>query len=88
MQGVSINIFIKKGQQKADEIRKVFQFDLQGNREKKYRFLNDSSLSSIKWKQLELRQPDFYFAKKDFKGSTFYEKGFKIDKLFTAIFPE
>jgi hypothetical protein len=39
MQGVSINIFVKTGKKKANELGKVFHFDLFGKREFKYDFL-------------------------------------------------
>ena len=39
MQGVSINIFIKTGKKKTNELGKVFHYDLFGKREYKYEFL-------------------------------------------------
>ena len=39
MQGVSINLFAKTGKKKANELGKVFHFDLQGKREFKYDFI-------------------------------------------------
>ncbi|GDZ95679.1 adenine specific DNA methyltransferase [Planktothrix agardhii CCAP 1459/11A] len=44
MQGVSINIFVKTGKKKANELGKVFHFDLYGKRERKYDFLSDIAI--------------------------------------------
>jgi predicted helicase len=41
MQGVSINIFIKTGKKKPNELGKVFHYDLFGKREIKYDFLSE-----------------------------------------------
>ncbi len=47
MQGVSINIFVKTGRKKINELGKVFHFDLSGKREMKYDFLIKNSINSI-----------------------------------------
>jgi predicted helicase len=60
----------------------VFHFDLYGKREAKYDFLNENSLSSIAWNELEPNEPNFFFVKKDDTGVEEYEKGFKLDELF------
>ena len=39
MQGVSINLFIKKGNKKANQLGRVYHSDLYGKREAKYSFL-------------------------------------------------
>ena len=41
MQGVSINIFVKTGKKKTNQLGKVFHYDLYGKRNFKYNFLND-----------------------------------------------
>jgi predicted helicase len=82
MQGVSINIFIKTGKKRKNELGQVFHFDLFGKREHKYNFLNENSLKRIQWNVLELREPNSYFVKKDFAGSLEYELGLKFDNLF------
>ena len=53
MQGVSINIFVRTGKKKENELGKVFHFDLYGKREDKYNFLNESSIDSINWNELD-----------------------------------
>ena len=44
-QGVSINIFVKTGKKKSNELGKVFHFDLYGKREMKYDFLSEKNLN-------------------------------------------
>lgn len=80
MQGVSINIFIKKS--KNDKLGQLSYFDLYGRRDEKYNFLYRSSINSINWSKLKNRKDKFFFIKKDFRGIVKYEAGFKVDKLF------
>jgi predicted helicase len=82
MQGVSINIFIKTGKKKTDELGKVFHFDLFGKREAKYDFLIENTLNTVLFKELTPVKPNLFFIPKDNEGITEYELGFKIDKLF------
>lgn len=82
MQGVSINIFVKTGKKKKNELGKVNHFDLQGKREFKYDFLNENSLKSLKWKNLEIKKPNYFFINKNFKGESMYNKGISINELF------
>ena len=65
-------------------LAKVFHYDLFGKRDEKYDFLNENSIGSIDWKELETKEPNFFFVKKDFKGEEIYEKGFKIDELYSV----
>ena len=81
-QGVSINILVKTGQKKADELAKVFHFDLYGKREEKYDFLAQKNISTIKWSKLLPQNPDYFFVVKDFELADKYEKGFKVRELF------
>ena len=82
MQGVSINIFVKTGNKKKNELGKVFHYDLQGKRDLKYVFLNENSLKSLEWNKLEYTEPNYFFTNKLFEGENEYDSGFKIDKLF------
>lgn len=82
MQGVSINIFIKTGKKKKNELGKVFHSDLQGNRKFKYETLNSNTIHSFEWKQLEFTKPNYFFVPKNFDEIKKYEKGFKVDDLF------
>jgi hypothetical protein len=81
MQGVSINIFVKTGNKKYNELGQVFHFNLQGKREFKYEILNANSIKSFEWKQLEFTKPNYFFVPKNFDEIKTYEKGFKIDEL-------
>ena len=82
MQGVSINIFLKTGKKKGNELGQLFHFDLQGSREDKYEFLNNNYLKSLKWNKLKYSEPNYFFVKKDFNASATYEQYISIDKLF------
>jgi len=82
MQGVSINIFVKTGSKRKNELGKVFHFDLQGKRESKYDFLRENSLESLNWNNLNLSKPNYFYTIKDFEGKENYEIGFKIDDIF------
>ncbi|MDD3808650.1 MAG: N-6 DNA methylase, partial [Candidatus Pacebacteria bacterium] len=82
MQGVSINIFVKKKDKKKSAQAEVSHFDLYGIRDEKYEFLHNNSLKSLKWNELNYSVPNYFFVKKDFTGSGLYEAGFKIDELF------
>jgi len=49
-QGVSINIFVKTGKKKPNELGEVCHYDLFGKRDLKYDFLIENSLKSIDFK--------------------------------------
>ena len=83
MQGVSINILVKKGEKKQNELGRVFHYDLFGKRETKYDFLNENSIKTIDFKELPNVPPNYFFANKDFKESSSYENGFSINEIFT-----
>jgi len=84
MQGVSINIFVKttigSGFQPAAT---VFHYDLYGKRTEKYSFLLENNLQTVPWQEIEYKEPYFFFVPKNFSLWEEYEKGFKIDELFT-----
>lgn len=82
-QGVSINLFIKTGKKKQNELGKVFHYDVFGKRELKYNFLIEKSLNSIDYKELPNIAPNYFFVNKDFNQQKIYEKGFCIAELFT-----
>lgn len=82
MQGVSINLFVKTGKKKANELGKVFHFDLLGKREMKYDFLNENSLETVSYKELLNIAPNYFFASKDFEEQTSYDKGFSVNEIF------
>ncbi len=82
MQGVSINLFVKTGKKKKNELGKVFHYDLFGKRELKYDFLIENSFKSIDFQELKPKKPFMFFVQKNDEGNNEYEKGIKIDKLF------
>jgi predicted helicase len=82
MQGVSINIFIKTGKKKKNELGKVYHFDLYGKRNFKYDFLS-SNLKELNWKILNLDSPYYFFVPKNFDLQAKYEEGFQVEKLFS-----
>jgi predicted helicase len=83
MQGVSINIFVKTGKKKKNAFGEVFHFDLQGKREFKYDFLSENSMSSLEWNRLEIKEPNYFFVKKDFNIQESYSNSFGVNELFT-----
>lgn len=82
MQGVSINLFVKTGKKKKNELGQVFHSDLFGKREFKYDCLLENTLKSIEWNKLKVEAPNYFLVLKDFGGSKEYEEGLKIDELF------
>jgi len=81
-QGVAINIFIKTGQKKSNQLAQVFHFDCFGKREAKYDFLWENSLSSIPFTALPNQAPMYFMVPKDFEMKKEYEKGFSVAELF------
>ena len=82
MQGVSINVFVKTGKKKSNELGNVFHFDLFGKRETKYEFLNEKSLRTIPYIELKNISPNYFFVNKNFDSLKIYEEGFSISELF------
>jgi very-short-patch-repair endonuclease len=81
MQGVSINIFVKTGKKKKNELGKVFHHDLFGKREEKYEFLKKEDFHNIKWKCLDCIIPNYFLVHKNFSNILEY-KGFRLNELF------
>ncbi|MEB2784473.1 type ISP restriction/modification enzyme [Algoriphagus persicinus] len=81
-QGVSINIFVKTGNKRKEELAKVYHKDLYGKREEKYEFLAESNFLSIDFKQIENKPSFFSFIERDEVIGKIYDDGFEISKLF------
>ena len=91
MQGVSINIFVKKKQsvilsearkgEVEGSLARVYHYELFGKRFEKYDFLAKISFSDIPWKELSPQAPQYFFVPKDFSVQEEYDKGFRIDEL-------
>ena len=82
MQGVSINIFIKTGKKKSNELGKVFHYDLYGKRDFKYDLLAENSISTLIFKELPNIAPNYFFVNKNFEEQKGYEEGFSLSQLF------
>ena len=80
-QGVSINLFVKTGQKKPEALGKVFHFDLFGERESKYEFLESHSLNQVKFKKLKPAAPHYFFTPRDYSLESEYQKGFSVKDL-------
>ncbi|MCO5259569.1 MAG: N-6 DNA methylase [Crocinitomicaceae bacterium] len=83
-QGVSINIFVKTGNKKANELGKLFHFDLYGKRDLKYDFLSDNTLKTVPYQLLPNVAPNYYFTYKNFDEQSEYDKGFQLTELFLS----
>jgi len=81
MQGVSISIFVRRGEDKKG-LGEVYHAELYGKREDKFKALNESNVQTIKWKKLNYSEPYYFFVAKDFAAIKDYEKGFKLNELF------
>lgn len=81
-QGVSINIFVKTGMKRNNELAKVYHAELLGVRENKFEYLNSHEIDNIEFTILEPVEPYYFFVPKDFNAQSDYDKGFKIDELF------
>ncbi|MEM0543416.1 type ISP restriction/modification enzyme [Flavobacterium sp. j3] len=81
-QGVSINLFVKTGNKKSEELANIFHSEIYGKREIKYKFLNDSNLKSIKFKEIKPEKPYLFFINSDNILFEIYTKGFQVNKLF------
>ncbi|MEY8703204.1 type ISP restriction/modification enzyme, partial [Francisella philomiragia] len=82
MQGVSINILIKTGAKKNNELAEVYHYDLYGKRNDKYEFLAQNSLKNIQWSKIENTAPQYYFVQKDWELKKQYDSGFSLKDLF------
>ncbi len=79
MQGVSINLFIKKSE--LTTFAEIKQYDLYGKREQKYDLLSQTRFSKIRWNKLTPESPYFFFTPID-TDNKLYDKGFKTSDLF------
>lgn len=83
--GVAITILVKTGHKKkgSGNLAKVYYADLRGKKNYKFNILEDSSVISFPFKELDVWPPYYFFVPKDRKMFEEYEeKGFKITSLF------
>ncbi len=79
MQGVSINLFVKKVQATKP---KIFYYDVYGERAEKYAFLAQNDLNSIEWLELAPRAPFYLLIPQETPLLEEYEQGFSVQDMF------
>ncbi|GAA9347182.1 DNA methyltransferase [Helicobacter pylori] len=79
MQGVSINLFVKKAQTTK---QKIFYYDVYGQRAEKYAFLAQNDLNSIEWLELTPRAPFCLLIPQETPLLEEYEQGFSVKDMF------
>lgn len=82
--GTSINIFIKTGKKKENDIATVKYVDEYGLREEKYEFLKSKRLADLSFQTLIPKYPYYFFVPKDTSNEDVYNQGFKIDELMSV----
>ncbi len=83
-QGVSINLFVKTGKKKNNELAEVLHYNLYGERTFKYDFLWKNSLATVGFVPLILSAPQYLFVQKDVSGQQQYDEGFAVHELYTV----
>ncbi|GAA8677172.1 hypothetical protein HpBT339_09380 [Helicobacter pylori] len=79
MQGVSINLFVKKAQITKQKIR---YYDVYGQRAEKYAFLAQNDLNSIEWLEIAPREPFYLLLPLETPLLDEYEQGFSVKDMF------
>ncbi|GAA6860764.1 hypothetical protein CHC122_05190 [Helicobacter pylori] len=79
MQGVSINLFVKKAQTTK---QKIHYYDVYGERAEKYDFLAQNDLNSIEWLELAPREPFYLLIPQETPLLEQYEQGFSVQDMF------
>ncbi|WP_187836193.1 type ISP restriction/modification enzyme [Helicobacter pylori] len=78
MQGVSINLFVKK----AQATKKICYYDVYGERAEKYAFLAQNDLNSIEWLEIAPRAPFYLLIPQETPLLEEYEQGFSVQEVF------
>ncbi|GAA8495683.1 DNA methyltransferase [Helicobacter pylori] len=79
MQGVSINLFVKKVQTTK---QKIHYYDVYGERAEKYAFLAQNDLNRIEWLELAPREPFYSLIPQETPLLEEYERGFSVQEMF------
>ncbi|WP_208492398.1 type ISP restriction/modification enzyme [Helicobacter pylori] len=79
MQGVSINLFVKKAQATK---QKIYYYDVYGQRAEKYVFLAQNDLNSIEWLEIAPREPFYLLIPQETLLLEEYEQGFSVQEMF------
>ena len=88
MQGISINIFVKKksvasaSKKESQNLANVYYYEMYGKRSEKYDFLCKTSFNNVSWRKISPHAPQYFFVPKSEVGKEEYERGFGIDELF------
>lgn len=79
MQGVSINLFVKKAQTTK---QKIHYYDVYGQRAEKYTFLAQNDLNSIEWLEIAPKAPFYLLLPLKMPLLDEYEQGFSVQDMF------
>ncbi|WP_310381468.1 type ISP restriction/modification enzyme, partial [Flavobacterium sp.] len=83
MQGVSINIFVKTGKNKNEDLAEVYNFNSFGKRDEKYNFLNENNLKNILWNKINPTKNEYLFIEQNNIESLKYKESlFGVQELF------
>lgn len=87
-QGVAIALFVKlrEGKHKAEECkvyyRSIVHDEGKTTREEKYEFLRNNTWKTVEWKELQPKEPYYFFVPKDLSLEEEYSKFPKLDEIF------
>jgi type ISP restriction-modification system protein len=70
---------------KNKKLAQVYHYDLYGKRDEKYKFLDEKSVNTIEWNELDIREPDYFFVNKNYDVFEQYNIGFSISDLIRSI---
>ena len=84
MAGVNIIFWVKTGNKKKWELAKVLHYDSYGKRQEKYDNLLNSDITSVKWTELNYKEPYYFFVPKDFTSEEKYTKNISLKEIFSV----
>ena len=79
-QSVCISFFIKN--KNIKKRKEIFYSEIWGDRFKKYQYLQDTNFEQIKWKKINPKYPNYYFASLNTRDSQQYNEGKSIKDIF------
>jgi len=79
-QGVGIILLVKTGENKKTIIKYAEKYGL---REEKYKFLEIKDIKNTEWRELEQKEPNYFFVPKNMKGEGGYQKFISLEEIFT-----
>jgi predicted helicase len=80
-QGVAIGLFVKKKEQKEEEIAKVYYAEQWGLREDKYKWFLRNDKTTTEWRELKPNSPFYFFVPREETYLDIYEKYWKITDI-------